>query len=394
MIESKEALREILRELGDERSRAYELDITKIATTGQSKEFEQWLDELMAPSHVETNGEGEMIAFAAFAVKVTQLRRMRNNTLEKEVMEQYKKRFVEHPFYQHLWLMCLLGNDPVSQYKEVLQLAWDNCIRMEIGGQTAHVGVYHALATAVADIFEALELSEEQPGKEWLERGEEAVKQALEEEQYPRFYCTKARLEALNGQYEEALRDVETAIDLENPKLMDYTLRIGEYRMYGQRIRDRWYHQNVMDSVRRQMEDVRALRQDLETAREEMTLQQREMLHQQAEMDGKQQEMAQRQMDLEGKLQDTLTKNMEFLGLFAGIVSFTIGGIGIADAVLKVSLSAAAGLIVVLMGALMGVFAGFGIILHGDEGEPGKRNKKVLGLGILIAAVGVLLCLM
>ena len=49
-------------------------------------------------------------------------------------------------------------------------------------------------------------------------------------------------------------------------------------------------------------------------------------------------------------------------------------------------------LIVVLMGALLTVFSGFGIILHGYEGEKSKRNMAVLLMGILVAAVGVLLC--
>jgi len=393
MIENKAALLEILRGLGDERSRAYEKQVTRLAATEQDREFENWLDELMAPSDAET-AEEERVAFAAFAVQVTRLRRLRSNTEEKQLMERHRDRFIEHPFYHHLWLMCLLGNDPAGQYEDVLQLARDNCIRMAVGGERAHAGVYHALATAVADIFEALEFSDSQPEKKWLKRGEEAVREALETEGYPRFYCTKARLEALNGRCEEALRDIETAIDLEDPALMDYTLRIGEYRMYGQRIRDKLYHQDVMGTVQRKMEEVQRLKQTLETAQREMEHQQREMAQKQEKMSRKQEKIAQSQTDLEEKLQNTLTKNMEFLGLFAGIVSFTIGGIGIADSVTKASLSAAAGLIIVLMGALLGLFAGFGIILHGYAGEPGKRNQKVLGLGILITTAGVLLCLM
>ena len=45
-----------------------------------------------------------------------------------------------------------------------------------------------------------------------------------------------------------------------------------------------------------------------------------------------------------------------------------------------------------LMGALLGVFAGFGIILHGYQGPKSRRNLLVLVLGGVILAIGVILC--
>ena len=103
-------------------------------------------------------------------------------------------------------------------------------------------------------------------------------------------------------------------------------------------------------------------------------------------------EMESKQALLEEDTRSSLTKNMEFLGLFAGIVSFTIGGVSIAGAMADRSLVGAAGLIVVLMGALLGVFAGFGIILHGYRGEKSRRNLLVFALGAVITAAGVFLC--
>lgn len=68
---------------------------------------------------------------------------------------------------------------------------------------------------------------------------------------------------------------------------------------------------------------------------------------------------------MEESARESLTKNMEFLGLFAGIVSFTSGSISISVAVAERSVLGAAGLIVVLMGALLGiVIAAVGVFLY------------------------------
>ena len=97
---------------------------------------------------------------------------------------------------------------------------------------------------------------------------------------------------------------------------------------------------------------------------------------------------------MEEQEKQSMVKNMEFLGLFSGIVSFTIGSLTITGAIADQSIQSAAGLIVVLMGALIGVFAAFGIVLHGivKKKEAG-RNIFVFILGILIIFLGIWLCL-
>ena len=101
---------------------------------------------------------------------------------------------------------------------------------------------------------------------------------------------------------------------------------------------------------------------------------------------------------IEEKNKESTTKSMEFLGLFSGIVSFTIGTISISSEIEKFSAKHMAGLIIVLMGALMAVFAGFGIILHGtdirkEDGRKDRRNLIFVLLGMAIVAGGFILCL-
>lgn len=401
MIESKEQLIRQLQKLPDETERIYEKEIMNLAMIGQKTSFEQWtqlvldlpddtpvggvkdlleqtglgrenhfdnwVDQLMIRPE-STDPLEEKVTFAAFCIRIGQFRRNQDRTRENELMTKYRERFDHHPFFNHLLLMCLLDQDPVAKAKRVLELADDNTRTMP-----SNAGVHHALAIAVADIFEATELTPDQrPDAKWLERGVDASQVALElDPKYPKFHCTAGRLLALQEKYKEALKEISVAIDTENSKQSDYALRIGNYRMYYQRIQEKRHSVAMRQEVQKQLQTARGLIQEMETSMKEME---------------------NKQAILEEDTRSSLTKNMEFLGLFAGIVSFTIGGVSISGAMADRSLVGAAGLIVVLMGALLGVFAGFGVILHGYRGEKSRRNLLVFAMGALISAAGVFLC--
>ncbi len=401
MIESKEALVERLAALPEETERIYEKRVMDLAMVGQKPTFEEWarwvsslpddapyrdirellramgldgenhfdrwVDELMDRPY--TDAAQEKITFAAFCIRMGQLRRRQDRTREFQVMNEHRERFARrHPFFGHLYLMCLLDEDPVAKADKILRQAEEN-----IGKMPENAGVHHALAIAVADIFEATEFDEaRRPDPVWLSKGIAASETALEAEWgYAKFHCTQGRLLALQGSYGRALEEIATAIDLEDSSKSDYALRIGSYRMYAQRIGNKQRSEMVKCRVDEQIAAAQDLVRDMEFSLEDMKT---------------------KQAALEEETRGSLTKNMEFLGLFAGIVSFTIGGISIAGAMAEKSFVGAAGLLVVLMGALLTVFAGFGIILHGYRGEKSRRNAGVLALGMGIAAVGVILC--
>lgn len=401
MIESKEVLIQRLRELPDETKRIYEKGIMNLAMIGQKTDFPQWVElvrqlpddtpcsdvrqlleetGLGRENHFDAwvnelmnrpdtgDSEEEKVTFAAFCIRIGQLRRNQNRTQENKLMQDYRDRFSSHPFFHHLYLMCLLDQDVVANAKDILELAKKNTERMP-----ENAGVHHALAIAVADIFEATELSPAQrPEEEWLEEGLAASRKALRRDsEYPKFHCTAGRLLALQGEYDKALKEIAIAIDTENSKQSDYALRIGGYRMYYQRIQEKRHSVAMRQEVQRQLDTAQDLIRQMETSLGEMK---------------------ENQARLEEDNRASLSKNMEFLGLFAGIVSFTIGGVSMSAALAERSVVGAAGLIVVLMGALLGVFAGFGIILHGYQGPKSRRNLLVLVLGGVILAIGVILC--
>lgn len=81
---------------------------------------------------------------------------------------------------------------------------------------------------------------------------------------YAKYFATKGRLLALLGRFEDAVSAVEQGVDLENPSLDDYSLRLGEYHDIRERVLFRWYltrvRQRLDDAEKRIQEDLRQLK--------------------------------------------------------------------------------------------------------------------------------------
>lgn len=362
IIHSKAELENFLCQLPKETDRDFEKKIVSLCTQEtQEKEFYIWAEEL-ANSEFQ-NEEAEKIAFSAFCILSNVARRSYDRTKETDLVNGYRVKFGSHAYFKHLQLLCMLDNHVGLEHEEILELAYENSRNIY-----TNAGVQHALADAVATLFEETEFTPEQrPDPIWLERGMEAVLLAINfDSAYAKFYCTKARILSLQGNHKEALRCLDTAIDYENSKNKDYALRVGRYQMYAQTINNRLHN----ELMRKQMQaELSAQKESYIT------------------------EMQQRQEELETQTNRSRIKNMEFIGLFAGIISFTIGGLNIAQGLAGQSIAAVAGLIIVLMGALLGVYAGFGVILHGFSGKESVRNYIVFAMGILLIAGGIFLCL-
>ncbi len=351
IMHSKVELRTFLYKLPDEKERKFEKDIVTICMVeNQNKDLPKWAEDLAK------NDSYDKVAFAAFCVLCNIARRTCNRSDERKLISVYEGKFRHHVFFNHLKLLSLLDDDFIkSDYDRIVNLAYENTKNIP-----ENAGIQHALADTVATLFEDAEFDvEKDMGIEWrtkwLKIGMEAVEKAiLIESTYAKFYCTKARLLSLSGNHRDALIFINKAIDDEESNKADYALRIGNYRMHLQKINNRHLNELTKSQIQAEMEKQQKVFID--------------------------------------EVNKSKNKSIEFIGLFAGIISFTIGGIDIALALEDFSVVSIAGLLVVLMGALLGVYAGFGVILHGFEKKESIRNYIVFAMGLILIAGGIFLC--
>jgi hypothetical protein len=387
---SLEEIREAFLALPGEETRAYEVTVAafsrdwadSIIKKKQKDDPEPLILQLLPkPGAQLTYGsEEEKIAFAAFAVAINYERLQKNPREEGELLETYREFFgakhrtgnqYVHPYFFHLDVLFRMDLAPVSNDAFLLELLQDAKINSR--NLTQNHGGHHAYAETAALVFEnastQLRAQLEAAPEHWLEDAKtSAIKALAQDDNYAKYYCTYARLLAQTGDMDEALKNVSEAIAREKNTRTDYSIRIGQYSSYYQQFRA-----------------------------------QKKLQEQEAAMA---EQMQQMHLAMEAQEKETMAKNMEFLGLFSGIVSFTIGSLTITGAIAEQSIRHAAGLIVVLLGALMCVFAAFGMILHGFHAV--KRDAKtqkykrsflcrhlvVFVLGVLVVAGGILFCLM
>lgn len=324
----------------------------------------------------------EKIAFAAFAVAVNYERLQKNPREEGELLETYraifgKKRYTsaasekyEHIYFFHLDVLYRMDMAVGSDDAFLLKLLVDS--KLNSKNLTHNYGGHHAFAETTALVFEngteELKAQLAAAPERWLaEAKTSAIKAIAQDEGYAKFHCTHGRLLALCGEFDEAIKEVNEAIALEKNTRTDYSIRIGQYSSYYQQFR----------------------------AQQKLKMQEEVLAGQMQEM----------KLAMDAQERESMTKNMEFLGLFSGIVSFTIGSLSITGAIAEQSIRHAAGLIVVLMGALMCVFAAFGMILHGFHVVRKNQNTQkyerkfihrhliVFALGLLVVMGGILFCL-
>lgn len=388
---SLEEIKQAFLALPKEESRQYELAVTGFARDWADsviKKTEKATEPLipqLLPSkgdHLVYGSEEEKIAFAAFAVAINYERLQKNPHEEGELLETYREYFGktrrisssiekhEHIYFFHLDVLYRMDMAVGNSDAFLINLLKD--AKTNSQNLTENYGSHHAFAETTALVFETgspqLREKLEKAPEHWLEDAKTSVIKAIaQDENYAKFYCTYGRIQALCGELEEALRSVNKAIALEKNTRSDYSIRIGLYSGYYQQFRA-----------------------------------QQKLLVQEAAMAEHMQEMT---LAMEAQEKETMAKNMEFLGLFSGIVSFTIGSLTITGAIAEQSIKHAAGLIVVLLGALMCVFAAFGMILHGFHQI--SKNKKtqrfersfifrhliVFLLGILVVVGGIVFCM-
>ena len=295
--------------------------------------------------------ENDTVAYAIFLMCSIYYRRVKDHGKQERLLYMHKARFEHHPSFMHFLVLSYVDVGYHVKWRDMLNLAKENSIKMQ------HGGAWHLFAELCAMTFE--EEHHDATNDEyayWLDEAKKAVDLAImENPNYAKFYCTKGRILSLLNNSDEAQQYIRLAIEKEDSNKKDYTLRIGNYQFYllkVQSLADRNQLKNDISSHKKQLQEaITDVQQRAES------------------------------------IDKSLMRNLEYLGIFSGIISFTMGSINIASSLASISFAGAAALIVVLFGVLVGVFAMFDLIIHGYK----KENRIVyllVFMVILITVVG------
>jgi len=322
--------------LPDETSRQFELEITQYVEDDPGS-------YVLFRKIIESGDLSLSIRYAAFFALCTYYRRYKESTKLFSLLIEFEGVFSQFGTFDLLYSMALRERGRKVDVQESIQRSV--LAKKKLPG---HAGILHNYAHGIASYVEDFGID----GVVYAEAVDEAVAcvdmATSENPGYAKFYCTRGRLMACKGMYDEAIMFIRKAIDCESPTKKDYAIRISEYMLHLNRIQIskmlNVLDDQVQDGKRSIQSAVDGVRRITEEAR---------------------------------------TRNLEFLGFFAAIISFTIGGLQLAQ---RQPVLQSAQLIIVLASALLVSFSGLGIMLYGTPYT--RRALLLLGVGIGLCVFG------
>ncbi|MDD6466708.1 MAG: hypothetical protein PUF50_00810, partial [Erysipelotrichaceae bacterium] len=333
----------LLKDLPDELTVEYEIRLTDIIMNPEYTSLISVFEEMIKTVEDE-------IAYPLFLMCSIYYRRVKDHGKQERLISTYKSRFEKRPSFLHYYILSYVDVGYHTKWRDMLDLAKKNSVSMQ------RCSAWHLFAELVAMTFE----DEHHDASEteydfWLSEANKAVDLAImENPNYAKYYCTKGRILSLLDKTDEAQQYIRMAIDKEDSSKKDYTLRIGNYQYYLLKVQSH--------------ADRNQLKKEIVIHKEQL---------QEAIMDVK---------NRAESIDKSLMRNLEYLGIFSGIISFTMGAINITSSLATISFAGAAALIVVLFGVLVGVFAMFDLIIHGCK----KENWKVYTLVFVVVALTII----
>lgn len=211
--------------VGDnDEDRKFETNITNLAVEYSSDpKSEEALFSIL------DEDEDERAAYYAYYCLNAMYRRNKDFYKLGALIENYKERFKERSTANHLIALYYLESGAACDYDELLENSYEDARRF-----SDNAGYGHLFADMFATIYENGELSDKKAFcDKWHDIALEECEHAIElTPSYAKFYCTKARILAIDRRFREAEQNINRAISLENSRRNDYYLRIGNYQYY------------------------------------------------------------------------------------------------------------------------------------------------------------------
>ena len=273
-------LNDFLKALSNETDENFGLNLTKLIEKIPS--IHTRLKEIMADS---TNLNDDIV-FPAFYSLGIFYRKMKEVSKLNDLIESQRARFSSRAMYIFLLAISLRESGKLNDLPEAI-------IKMRIVTEKIpnNAAILSGFAGTVVEAFEENILTD----LSILEEAIAKIKIAITNNpKYAKYYCIYGRLIANKGEYSDACRLIKKAIDLEDSSKKDYSIRIGDYQYYLSNINYSKQNKRVSDkinSITRQIDDFKKEVKDITNV--------------------------------------ISTRNLEFLGFFAALVSFIIGSIQI-----------------------------------------------------------------
>lgn len=338
----REALAEGLRHIAeeyDEDGRDYEMALSDFANAyihaADPVKFTAAVQSIVDDAGVE-----EDVRFAALVLLNTYLRHRGKARRAYEIDEMERTTFGDRPTFMRCFLICERELGIPDDPGHVIRQARDLMER-----QPDSAGTQHLFADLVCTIAEQ---RLHPVGTELLQEALDTCDRAIHAQyDYAKFHATRARLLKLMGRWDDALDEIESAMNLEDPDSGSYTLRMSEY----QRIQS----QVLYEKVNSQLEQASA---------NQMAELSRQSAH-----------------------------SVELVGFFASIVALVVSGVTIAA---KLKFPSAVCLLLVLGGVLITSYGALTLALNASEAEGGAKGTRmtIVGIGLLLTVGGVIVGLL
>jgi len=245
-----------------------------------------------------------------------------------------------------------------SEYSFLIRKSYNNTIKLP-----NNPGSFHMFAFLVASVLELLDSAEKARFSNlWLDKAITSIEYAINlTDDYAKFYCTRGRLIAEQGNYDEAIENIALAIELEDSSRTDYAMKIAEYQYY-----------RLIVIMKKQNEKIQNDFDNYNIKINDITQEAQNTFNESVKISSE-------------KINQYFSKNIEFVALFAGIMTFAIGSLQIVSR--QDSFIDASQLIIILMGALLCLYSAFIFLL----GDINKTNLIKCGF---IFAIGVIIILL
>ncbi|NIY75683.1 hypothetical protein HED22_08510 [Thalassospira sp. HF15] len=327
--------------LEEESSRNYELIITDLVAKLPGEQcFGVCGDHL--EKIFQNNTLDEKVRYTAFFVYVTYLRRYKHINKARNALLTHEHEFKNFPTYDHLLSMVLSQLGPENLHA-ALSAAERACDKI-----SDNAGVLHSYAATAAQLLE--DFDKPHNSESVLEKALERLAKALKlTPDYPKFYSTQARLFSLNGDFIEAKKAIEKAIDLEPSSGKDYFIRYQDYQAVKIAIK----HQQAIFEISKKL----------------------------SEAEGNIKSISEKFMSDVEKAKMT---SIEAVGFFAGVIGLVVSGVSVSA---NINVSESIVVILFLTAAMVFSFAAFSFIVHGIDNL--SRAAFMVLIAIIISIVAI-----